>query len=477
MGQIHDLTALEQAAAVRRRELSPVEIADHYLDRIERYGSALGAFITVTGEIAREQARNAEKRVVHDTPEALPPLLGVPVPVKDLTPVAGVRWTSGSAAFAERTADVDADVAARLRTAGTVLTGKTNTPEFGVPCYTENDVAPPARTPWDPSRSAGGSSGGAAAAVAAGLAPAAHASDGGGSIRIPASVCGLFGLKPTRGRITNAPLQPDYIGLSTSGPLARTVADAAALLDAMAGGAPGDYFAAPPSADARTFLDHARSEPGRLRIGRFSAPPVPGARLAPEAADGYEEASRLLASLGHEVEEVDPPFEASLLRMFEVVWAGMAVATPVPEEDEARLRPLTRGMRAQARAASVEDYMRATGGIQAAVRRAMPRLEAYDALLCPTLAQVPAPVGHFAAEDPREEFARMSAFTPYTSMFNVTGQPSVSVPLHWTAGGLPVGVMLTGRMGEEGLLLSLSAQLERARPWADRRPDLSVLES
>ncbi|MDA2805351.1 amidase [Nocardiopsis suaedae] len=477
MGQIHDLTALEQAAAVRRRELSPVEIADHYLDRIERIGPRVGAFITVTAEIAREQARNAEKRVVRDTPEELPPLLGVPVPVKDLAPVAGVRWTSGSAAFADRTAEVDADAAARLRAAGTVLTGKTNTPEFGVPCYTENDIAPPARTPWDPSRSAGGSSGGAAAAVAAGLAPAAHASDGGGSIRIPASVCGLFGIKPSRGRITNAPLQPDYIGLSTSGPLARTVADAAALLDAMAGGAPGDYYAPPPSGDARTFLDHARAEPGRLRIGRFSASPVPGAEVHPEVAAGYEEASRLLASLGHEVEDVDPPFDASLMRMFEVVWAAMAVATPVPEEDEGRLRPITRGMRARARSASVEDYMRATGGIQMALRRAVPRLDAYDVLLSPTLAQLPAPVGYFASDDPREEFARMSAFTPFTSMFNVTGQPSASVPLHWTGEGLPVGVMLTGRLGEEGTLLSLSAQLERARPWAGRRPDLSALES
>ncbi|WP_017592397.1 amidase [Nocardiopsis potens] len=473
MSRIHDLTALEQAEAVRRRELSPVEITDHYLDRIDRLDEQVGAFITVTAESAREQARKAEAQVLRDAPEDLPPLLGVPVPVKDLDPVAGVRHTFGSIAYADNTAAVDAEFVVRLRAAGTVMTGKTNTPEFGSPCYTENDIAPPARTPWDASRSAGGSSGGAAAAVAAGLAPVAQGSDGGGSIRIPASVCGLFGIKPSRGRITSAPARPDYIGLSTSGPLARTVADAALLLDVMSGSLPGDYYTAPPLPAGETFLDHARREPKRLRIGRFSATPVPGVRPDPAVLEAYEDATRLLTGLGHEVEEADCPFDASMLQMFSVVWAAMAVAGPVPPEYEDRLRPLTRSLRAKARALSVEDYMRATAGLQLAIRKAMPAMLGYDVLLSPTLAALPAPVGHFdAGNDPEEEFARMTRFTPYTSMFNVTGQPSASVPLHWTPEGLPVGVMLTGRMGEEATLLSLSAQLEGARPWADRRPPL-----
>jgi len=313
--QIHDLTVADLAAAVRRRELSPVEITEHYLDRIDARNADVGAFFTVTADEAREQAAAAEKAVTSASdPGSLPPLTGVPIPIKDLNMVAGVRQTLGSLAFADNVPGEDDHVAAALRAAGTVMPGKTATPEFGLPCYTETEIGPPARTPWDLSRSAGGSSGGAGAAVAAGLAPAAQGSDGGGSIRIPASVCGLFGLKPTRGRVSGGPLMPDLSGLSIDGPLAHTVADAAVLLDAMAGNYPGDMYTLPPLPPGETFAGYARREPGRLRIARTLSSAVEGTQVHPDCVAAYESASALLADLGHEVIDIELPFGPEAVR-------------------------------------------------------------------------------------------------------------------------------------------------------------------
>jgi amidase len=463
--QIHDLSAREQAAAIRDRELSPVDITEHYLTRIERLNEQVGAYITVTPEIAREQAREAEKAIKRgDTA----PLLGVPVPIKDLNMVKDVPMTLGSTAFDDFHGFADDNVVTFLREAGTILLGKTNTPEFGLPCYTENDVSAPARTPWDSSRSAGGSSGGAAAAVAAGLAPVAQGSDGGGSIRIPASVCGLFGIKPTRGRISQGPIVPDLIGLATNGPIARTVRDAALMLDVMAHNVPGDMYRAEPPAG--TFLEAADREPGRLRIGRSAQSPVPGVEVHPDCLAAYEDATALLTELGHEVVDVEMPWNADLVPHFETLWASMATLTPVPPEREERLRPLTRWLRERGRALTAPELFQAQAGLQLAVRTAMPLYNGYDAILHPTLAQPPAPIGHFDDVEPAENFERQKRFTPFTSVYNVTGQPAVNVPLHWTAGGLPIGVMLVGRMSEEATLIALSAQLEAARPWADKHP-------
>ena len=287
MTQIHELTMIELATAIRSRELSPVAVTDHYLRRTDELNDRLGAFYTVTAELAAEQALAAEKTVAAaDDPGQLPPLIGVPIPIKDLNMVAGVRQTLGSLAYADNVPDADDYVVAAIRKAGAVITGKTATPEFGLPCYTETKIGPPARTPWDLSRSAGGSSGGAAAAVAAGLAPAAQGSDGGGSIRIPSSVCGLFGIKPTRGRVSGGPLVPDLSGLGVNGPIARTVADAALLLDVMAGNFPGDMYTQPPLPAGESFLGYARRPPGRLRIGRTAANPVAGADVHPDCAAG-----------------------------------------------------------------------------------------------------------------------------------------------------------------------------------------------
>jgi amidase len=471
--QIHDLTVLELATAIREGELSPVEIADHYLDRIDRLNASTGAFYTVTADLAREQAAAAEKLVAEsrrngDQEGALPALAGVPIPIKDLNLVAGVRATFGCTIFADNIAAQDDYVVAELRKAGIVITGKTAAPEFGLPCYTETKIGPPARTPWDLTRSAGGSSGGAAAAVAAGLAPAAQGSDGGGSIRIPSSVCGLFGIKPSRGRISGGPLMPDLSGLSTDGPIARTVADAAALLDAMTCNYPGDMYTLPPLPAGETFLSHAAREPGKLRIGRSVRNIVPGAVLHEDCAAAYEDASRLLAELGHEIEDVELPFDAEAVPMFEKLWYTLATLAPIDPDRETELLPLTRYLRERGAEVRASELIFAQAYLQGVLRSAMAVLNRYDAFLSPTLASPPVPVGYFDEVAPAENFERQKRFTPYTALYNISGQPAVTLPLSWNAQGLPIGVMLAGRIGDEATLISLSAQVEAARPWRDK---------
>jgi len=473
---IHDFTVTELATQIRAGQLSPVEITDHYLDRIDRLNEQVGAFYTVTHDLAREQAAAAEKAVAAfrrgDGADPLPALTGIPVPIKDLNMVAGVRMTLGSTIFADMVAPEDDYVVAALREAGIVITGKTATPEFGLPCYTETKIGPPARTPWDLSRSAGGSSGGAAAAVAAGLAPAAQGSDGGGSIRIPSSVCGLFGIKPSRGRVSGGPLVPDLSGLSIDGPLARTVADAALLLDAMTCNEPGDMYIQPPLPAGETFLGYASREPGRLRIARSLASAVEGVEVHPDCVAAYEEASALLDSLGHEVVDIDLPFGPDAVPAFVTLWYAMATLAPISPEQESELLPLTAYLRGKGLELKAAELMFAQGYLQAVMRPALRTLAQYDAILTPTLALPPRPVGYFDEVDPAENFERQKKFTPWTALYNITGQPAVNVPLHWTEGGLPIGVMLAGQLGDEATLISLSAQLEAARPWKDRHPPI-----
>ena len=466
MAELHDLTALEQGAAVRRREVSPVELVDHYLARIERLSDEVGAFVTVTGDLARKQALLAESRAGEGGP-----LFGVPTAVKDLNLTAGVRTTFGSAAFADFVPDVSDEVVTRLEAAGTISLGKTSTPELGTPCYTEPEVAPPSRTPWDLERMAGGSSGGAGAAVAAGLVPVAHGSDGGGSIRIPASCCGLVGLKPSRGRISGAPVHGDPVGLGTSGPLARTVRDAAALLDVMAGPALGDPTWAAPLPDGETFLGWCDRPPGRLRVARFATPVITDAPVHPEVLAGYEAASRLLADLGHDVEDVEVPMPREAVPVFETCWAVLTALAILPPGGEDRLRPLTRWLTERGRAVSGPEFGLAIGELRRVAAATVRALAAYDVVLTPTLAQPPLRIGEIRDDaDPARDFENQKAFTPYTSAWNVTGMPAVSLPLHRTAEGLPVGVMLAGRPGEDHRLLALAAQVEQVAPWSDRRP-------
>jgi amidase len=468
MGELHDLSALEQAAAVRSREVSPVELVEHYLTRVDALSDSVGAFVTVTGELARKQALLAESRAGQD---GLPLLFGVPTAVKDLNQTAGVRTTFGSATMADFVPDVSDEVVLRMEGAGLVSLGKTNTPEFGSPCYTEPDVAPPARTPYDLDRMAGGSSGGAGAAVAAGLVALAQGSDGGGSIRIPASCCGLFGLKPSRGRISGAPVYGDPVGLGTAGPLARTVRDAAAMLDVMAGPAVGDPFWAAPLPAGETYLGWCDRPPGRLRVGRFSTPTIADVPVHPECLTAYEDASRLLESLGHDVEEVDVPLPDDAVTTFETCWSVLTALTVVPPEREHLLRPLTRWLSQRGRAVSGPEFGLALGELRRIAAAALTRLAPYDIVLTPTLAQPPLRIGEIRDDaDPVQDFENQKAFTPWTSAWNLTGMPAASLPLHWTPEGLPVGVMLAARPGQEHTLLSLCAQVEAAAPWADRHP-------
>jgi amidase len=471
MADLHDLTMLEQAAAMRRREVSPRELVAHYLERIDRHNEALGAFVTVTPELATAQAEAAE-RMLRNTPDGeLFPLLGIPIGIKDLTNVEGVRTTYGSMAYADYTPSFDDNVVTLLKRAGAVILGKTNAPEFGCPCYTEPDVAPAARTPWDLSRSAGGSSGGAGAAVAAGLASVAQGSDGGGSIRIPASACGIVGLKVSRGRISGGPINADVSGLSGNGPMGRSVADVAALLDVMAVPMPGDPHWAPPLTNGESFLDYASRDPGRLRIGRFCEPVITETKVHPDCLAAYDAATTLLEDLGHQVEDISPPFSRDLVPAFERVWEVLALLMPVDPAEEAMLRPLTRWLRERGRGVTGHDYAMGLALMQNAARKSIMATAAYDAVLTPTLAAPPAPIGSLRDDDdPARDFENQKRFTPYTAAYNVTGQPAISLPLHWTEEGLPIGVMLVGRPAGEAALLSLASQIEGAAPWSHRHP-------
>jgi len=454
------LPATEQARLVREREVSAVELVTLYLERIERIDPALGAFVTVCAEAAL-----ADARAKADAP-AEAPFHGVPIALKDLDTTSGIRTTFSCRAFAEHVPDFDLAHVAKTRAAGFVVLGKTNTPEFGTTAFTDSPLNGPCRTPWDLGRNAGGSSGGAGAAVAAGLVGIAQGSDGGGSIRIPASCCGLFGFKASRGRVSNAPFVPG-IGLGTTGPLARTVADAAAYLDVVVGYEWGDPFPAP--APERAFAEEVATDPGRLRIALATSSPI-GTEVDSECLAAARAAADLLTSLGHDVTEAAPDWGGEeLMEDFLPVWQAIPALYPIA--DPSALSPLNQWYLESAVATSSPAYAGAIGRLQLRARRVVAFWADYDLLLTPTLALQPVPVGwDTEPEDPREQFDRAARFTPFTAVFNVTGQPAVSLPLHWTDNGLPIGVQLVGPPLGDALLFRISAQLETARPWHDRRP-------
>jgi len=456
--------ALEQARMVRDGEVSSTELVELYARRIEALDGRLGSYLTLCLDRALDEARTVR-------PGDPRPFAGVPISIKDLYDTEGVRTTYGSGAFADHVPAEDEESARRIRAAGFVVIGKTNTPEFGSVSWTEPRAFHPARNPWDPERTPGGSSGGAAAAVAAGLCPVAQASDGGGSIRIPSSVCGLFGIKPARGRVSAAPGPASL--LSQRGPIARTVADAAALLDVMAGPAPGDAFWAPPP--DRPFLDEAASvDPGRLRIA-FTTRAIAPVDVAPANAAAVEKAAAMLEELGHEVFEEAPPADESLLYRFPMLWAvQMASRTPRPDID--LLEPLNRELIRMGDATSAPDYQRTWLDVERALRPVGAFFaERADVLLTPTVAIPPPRIGEFRNDDqPLMELIKAGSFTPFTSIWNVSGQPAANVPWSLDEEGLPVGVQLVGRPADESTLFQLCAQLERARPWVDRRPELAA---
>jgi amidase len=454
-------SAVEQAALVARGEVSSSELVELYLDRIARLDPELNAFVTVDADGALAQARTPRPG----------PFSGVPLPIKDLTETAGLRTTFSCRAFADFVPRRDMAVVRRLREAGFVVLGKTNTPEFGSTCVTESGLNGICRNPWDPSRTPGGSSGGAAAAVAAGLAPVAHGSDGGGSIRIPASCCGLFGLKPARGRVSAAPYGDGMIGLSQNGPLARTVCDAAAMLDVMAGYEPGDPTWAPPP--ARPFVEEVGAPPGRLRIALTVEPPI-DVPVDPVCAGVARDAAQLLASLGHDVREDGPRWRSDEIEeTFTRVWSVGPTLYGV--DDPSLLEPMNRALADRARETPSPAYVLAVARLHEYGRRIVSFWQDADVVLTPTLARPPVPVGWvFEPDDPWEQFRRGYEFTPFTPVINVAGLPACSVPFGWSEEGLPIGIQLIGPPAGEAVLLRLAAQLEEARPWADRLPALAL---
>lgn len=472
MDDFAHLDATAQAELVRRGEVTARELVEAAIARMERLNPALNAVVTPMYELARAAAAGP-------LPDG--PFAGVPFLLKDLgAAYAGVRWTSGSAFLRDFVPDEDSELVARLKRAGLIIVGRTNTPEFGLRATTEPALFGACHNPWDLSRTPGGSSGGSAAAVAAGLVPMAHANDGGGSIRIPASCCGLFGLKPTRAR---NPLGPDFgdagWNLAVEHAVTRSVRDSAALLDATAGPRAGDlgapYWAPRP---ARPFLQEVGADPGRLRIAFTSAAPI-DVPVHPDCAAAVRDAAALCAELGHEVVEAAPAIDGpTWAEAFTTAfsagcaatvdrWALRIGRTPTAEDFE----PFTWALQQKGRGYSAAGYIHAQQRLQLGALEVARFFRDYDLWLTPTLAEPPVPLGTFdpSPEDPLRSFDRGMEFCPFTPIANVTGQPAMSVPLFWNAEGLPVGSHFLARFGHEATLFRLAAQLEAARPWAGRR--------
>lgn len=457
------LADLDVAEIVRRTtagELTSVEVVEACLDRIMERDPALNAFSLVLADEARAEAgRRDAALAAGETPG---PLHGVPVAVKEELAVAGCVTTFGGRANVTP-AEADAEVVRRLREAGAVIIGKTRMPEFGQWPFTESRAGSYTRNPWDPSRTPGGSSGGTAVAVAAGMVPVGLGGDGGGSIRIPSACCGLFGLKPSRGRTSSAPLEHLWVGLGTNGPLARTVLDSALVYDAIRGNVPGDRFTAPDP--ATSFTDAAGAAPGRLRIGWSTKPVSKGVRPHPEHVEAVRATARLLEELGHEVREVDPHYPDPTPAFVPQFFAGIreeADAVEHPDRLEPRTREVYR-LGAWVRPAVVRWALRAGERLATKADRVF---EDVDVLLTPTIAPRPRTVGALDRGGAVALAARSMPMIAYTALWNVTGHPAASVPAGTGTDGLPLAVQLVGRRLDEVTLLSLSAQLERARPWA-----------
>jgi len=462
--------AVELAAMVRAGEVSARELTELSLERIEELNPSLNAFVEVDGERAlatAEQIGPGDER----------PFAGVPVAVKNNRPVNGMRLTYGCRLMEDHVADYDHNVTRRLRDAGFVIVGTTTLPEYGILPVSEARIFGPTRNPWDLERTPGGSSGGAAAAVAAGLVPVAHGNDGGGSIRIPAACCGLVGLKPARGRISVSPELGDS-SLGIDGMLTRTVADTAAILDVLAGYEPGDATWAPPP--SRPFAQAADGEPGRMRIAFSTQTPSADAELDPICARGAHDAAELLRSLGHEVVEVDPPWrQEGLSELFGRVFSSQIALSigysahvagkALPEAQD--MEPMSWAIFSMVSKLGTLEQQAAVVRLQAYARRLVAWLAGYDALLTPALAERPLALGTLdtAAENPMSTFTRSGHFTPYTPVFNATGQPGISLPLYEGEDGLPLAVQIIGAPAGEERLLALATQLEAAHPWAERR--------
>jgi amidase len=458
--------AVGLAALVAKGEVTPDELLDAALARMAQVNPQINA---VTRDMS-DRARGAKA--------GARPLAGVPYLLKDLgAAYGGVPTSYGSRLLAEVTPAADSAMTRQYKAAGLNIFGKTNTPEFGIWPVTEPHLLGVCRNPWDLARTPGGSSGGAAAAVAAGIVPAAHASDGGGSIRIPAACCGLFGMKPSRGRVSFSPGGEGWAGASIQHAVTRSVRDSAVLLDATCAPQTGDpYFLAPPE---RPFAEEVGRDPDKLRIAFTDQALTVGMSLDPEVVAAVQDAARLCESLGHQVEAATLPGDHSAMQAAArtVLWAS--VAANVDAELERRGRPLADGelepatldIYRRGKEIPAPEYVRAVQAIHAYGRAAASLFETYDVLLLATLGRPAIPIGYLF-EKPEETVRRLFSYMPNTQAFNNSGQPAMTVPLAWSQGGLPIGLQFVSRMGDEATLFRLAGQLEQARPWFDRVPGL-----
>jgi len=469
MNDVAFLDATAQADLVRAKQIKPEELLDGAIERIERLNPQLNAVVLPM----YDQARAA---IAAGLPDG--PFTGVPFVLKDLGAMyGGVVQTQGSAFCKDMVSPVDSELTIRHKAAGLVICAKTNTPEFGLTPTTESRLLGAAHNPWSLGHTTGGSSGGSAAAVASGMVPFGHANDGGGSIRIPASCCGLFGLKPTRARITAGPFLGDIMGgLVNEHCVSRSVRDSARLLDATAGSMPGDPYVAPPQ--ERPYIDEVGTNPGRLRIA-YTTSTFDTGPMHEDCIAAVKDTVALLSELGHEVEEAAPPVVGEqLIESFTQLWAAgntwtidtMAMLTgKQPKEEDFEI--LTWALYKQGQEVTAAQYMHAIAGMQTMSRQIAAFHETYDIMLTPTAATPPPELGHFLStpEDPMLGFTRAAEFVPFTPIQNATGQPAMSVPLVWNDAGLPIGLHFVGRFGEEA-----TAQLEEARPWAGKIPPVSA---
>jgi Asp-tRNA(Asn)/Glu-tRNA(Gln) amidotransferase A subunit family amidase len=460
--------AVGLAALIAQGEITATEALEAALARAEAVDGKINALTFSMEEAARKAAK--------ETPTG--PLGGVPFLLKDLSAqAAGTPTSAGSRLFKDFVYAADNAIVAAYRRAGLVIFGKTNTPEFGLEPVTEPELFGPSRNPWNLNHTPGGSSGGSAAAVAAGVVPAAHASDGGGSIRIPASCCGLFGMKPSRGRVSLAPANEGWGGFSIQHAVTRSVRDSAALLDAISTPQPGDpYWAPPPS---RPFAQEVGRPPGKLRIA-FSLESIAGPGLDPACADAVRGAARLCEDLGHDVEEVTLGWDYAPVQEAGGLIITANITTLLDNEARRRGRPiakdevedLTFGMYQRGRSISAVDYIQAIQTAHAFGRRAARAFLDFDLLLTSTLGTPPAPIGYLRDGEAGSYMRRLLTFMPNTQPFNVSGQPAMTVPLGQSAEGLPIGVQFVGQPAGEALLFRLAGQLEEAAPWASHRPAL-----
>jgi amidase len=453
-------SALDQAAAISRGEISSTELTEAHFKRIQELNPKLNAYVLTVPELALAQALAADAPGPNDDGRAL---RGVPVSVKDIVSLAGYPMTLGSRAFENQVLPIDFFPVARLKEEGCPILGKTNLSEFGTRPTTEHGLFGATHNPWNLGHSAGGSSGGAAAAVASGLCAFAHGSDGGGSVRIPSSCCGTVGLKPSRGRISPGPLLGEHwAGLSTDGAIARTVADAAAGLDAMAGHLPGDAYWAEHHG---RFLDHAHPVARPLHVG-FTV--RASAEVQPDVAACVREVARLLEGLGHHVTEEGPDTEPFRGPFQLIAVSGLG---SLPIQDESLLDPFNVLALTFGRQLSAADYVRAVDAIRMHSRLVVMFWDTHDVLITPTLPRTAPPLNTLGVELATAGDEYMD-FVCFTYPYNCTGQPAISLPLGMDSGGLPIGVQLVGPPRGEAVILGLATQLEQARPWSGRSPRL-----